>query len=176
MDFFSYSDVSLGVVPQNGIGIDKTSISLASAPTENGFTFVGWSDGAKTYPAGASYTLQSGGNPILFTAVWTKVVAPVTQTLPGAPTSLSVLSESHSTTASFYSPDALTSAFICKLANQHGQLVHTTGTTVALGNGQYSCAFDKLAARSRYTVSVESVNQVGFSTAISKALMTKAVK
>jgi hypothetical protein len=35
-----------------------------------GYIFAGWSDGTATYAAGGTYTLSSGGAPIVFTAQW----------------------------------------------------------------------------------------------------------
>ena len=36
----------------------------------SGYAFAGWNDGTTTYGAGATYTLSSGGSPIVFTAQW----------------------------------------------------------------------------------------------------------
>ena len=60
-------------MPRGGSGLDGTTITLGSNPfTYPGYTFAGWSDGTTTYSAGATYTLSSGGAPIVFTAQWTE--------------------------------------------------------------------------------------------------------
>ncbi len=72
-DDYSYAaNGGSGTAPASGSGLDGTSITLAANPfTYPGHTFTGWSDGTSTYGAGATYTLSSGGTPIVFTAQWT---------------------------------------------------------------------------------------------------------
>jgi uncharacterized repeat protein (TIGR02543 family) len=73
-DGYSYAaGGGTGTAPASGSGLDDTTITLAANPFANpGYIFSGWSDGTTTYPAGATYTLGSGGSPIVFTAQWTK--------------------------------------------------------------------------------------------------------
>lgn len=47
------------------------SYTLPAAPNRSGHVFTGWSDGTKTYAAGATYTF-SGSQDITFTAQWSK--------------------------------------------------------------------------------------------------------
>ena len=46
-----------------------TEITLPEAPTKNGYTFKGWSDGTTTYAASAKVTINAD---VTFTAVWEK--------------------------------------------------------------------------------------------------------
>jgi uncharacterized repeat protein (TIGR02543 family) len=48
-------------------------VASAAGITRSGYTFTGWSDGAATYHAGATYTVRSGG--VTFTAQW-KLASP----------------------------------------------------------------------------------------------------
>ena len=71
-DAYSYAAKGgRGTVPASGSGLDGTTITLANTLSDPGYTFAGWSDGMATYAAGATYRLSSGGNPIVFTALWT---------------------------------------------------------------------------------------------------------
>ena len=55
--------------PSNLTGVEAgTTITLADAPTKDGFDFDGWSDGTTTYDAGDEYTVNSH---VTFTAQWT---------------------------------------------------------------------------------------------------------
>ena len=59
--------------PENVTGIEAGGkITLANAPTKDGFDFDGWNDGNNTYDAGDEYTVN--GN-VTFTAQWTEVVS-----------------------------------------------------------------------------------------------------
>ena len=59
--------------PENVTGIEAgEEITLADAPTKDGFDFDGWNDGNSTYDAGDEYTVN--GN-VTFTAQWTEVVS-----------------------------------------------------------------------------------------------------
>ena len=59
--------------PENVTGIEAgEEITLANAPTKDGFDFDGWNDGNNTYDAGDEYTVN--GN-VTFTAQWTEVVS-----------------------------------------------------------------------------------------------------
>ena len=75
-DAYSYDSAGGTTAPAGGSGPNGSSITLAAAPTKSGFTFAGWNDGTTTYSAGASYTLNSNGAAILFTAQWTAKVSP----------------------------------------------------------------------------------------------------
>ena len=72
-DAYSYAaNGASGAVPASGSGLDCTTIALAANTlSDPGYSFTGWSDGTATYAAGATYTLSSVGNPIVFTAQWT---------------------------------------------------------------------------------------------------------
>ncbi len=59
--------------PENVTGIEAgEEITLANAPTKDGFDFDGWNDGNNTYDAGDEYTVNSN---VTFTAQWTEVVS-----------------------------------------------------------------------------------------------------
>jgi uncharacterized repeat protein (TIGR02543 family) len=75
-DAYSYNTAGGSAAPAGGSGPDGSTITLAAAPTKAGFTFGGWNDGTATYGAGASYTLNSNGAAIIFTAQWTAVKSP----------------------------------------------------------------------------------------------------
>ncbi len=45
----------------------SASINLPTAPTKDGYTFMGWSSGNSTYPAGTTVTIDADTN---FTAMW----------------------------------------------------------------------------------------------------------
>ena len=68
----SYSTGSgFGVAPVDNVGrIPGSTFAVASDATVNrqGFTFTGWSDGSRTYAAGATYTVASSN--ITLTAQW----------------------------------------------------------------------------------------------------------
>ena len=70
-DAYSYNTAGGSTAPAGGSGLDGTTITLAPAPTKAGYTFTGWSDGTTVYAAGATYTLNSDGSAIVFTAQWT---------------------------------------------------------------------------------------------------------
>ncbi len=70
-DTYSYNTAGGSTAPAGGSGSNGSSITLAGAPTKSDFTFAGWNDGTTTYGAGTSYTLNSNGAAILFTAQWT---------------------------------------------------------------------------------------------------------
>ena len=70
-DDYSFNTGGGTPTPGAGSGIDGTTVTLPGAPTRAGYTFAGWSSGATTYSAGATYTLSSGGTAIVFTAQWT---------------------------------------------------------------------------------------------------------
>ena len=69
-DDYSFSSAGGAPTPTSGSGLDGTTITLPSAPTQAGYTFAGWNDGATSYGAGATYTLSSAGSPVVFTAEW----------------------------------------------------------------------------------------------------------
>ena len=79
-DAYSYvPGTGTGSAPASGSGLDGTAVTLAANTfTDPGHTFAGWSDGSVTYAAGTSYTLASGGTPIVLTAQWTPIVYTVT--------------------------------------------------------------------------------------------------
>jgi len=54
--------------PSSGTALHGETITVASAPTRNGFTFAGWNDGAATRNAGSTVTLTSN---LVFVAQWT---------------------------------------------------------------------------------------------------------
>jgi len=64
-----------GTVPTQASEPSGARFRVASAAgiTRSGYTFTGWSDGAATYHAGATYTVRSGG--VTFTAQW-KLASP----------------------------------------------------------------------------------------------------
>lgn len=53
--------------PANKSVAEGTSITLADAPSRDGYTFDGWNNGTDTYDAGDSYTVNSD---VTFTAQW----------------------------------------------------------------------------------------------------------
>ena len=69
-DDYSFNAAGGAPTPASGSGLDGTTITLPGAPTLSGYAFAGWNDGTTTYGAGATYTLSSGGSPIVFTAQW----------------------------------------------------------------------------------------------------------
>ena len=69
-DNYSFSAAGGTPTPASGSGLNGTTITLPTAPTRAGYTFTGWNTGTTTYGAGATYTLSSGGNAIVFTAQW----------------------------------------------------------------------------------------------------------
>jgi uncharacterized repeat protein (TIGR02543 family) len=69
-DAYSFNAMGGAPTPTSGSGLDGTTITLPSAPTQPGYTLSGWSNGTTTYSAGATYTLSSGGSAIVFTAKW----------------------------------------------------------------------------------------------------------
>ena len=69
-DDYSFNAAGGAPTPNSGSGLDGTTITLPGAPTQAGYAFGGWNDGTNTYGAGATYTLSSGGSPIVFTAQW----------------------------------------------------------------------------------------------------------
>ena len=69
-DGYSFNAAGGAPTPNSGSGLDGTTITLPGAPTLAGYAFSGWNDGTTTYSAGATYTLSSGGSPIVFTAQW----------------------------------------------------------------------------------------------------------
>ena len=69
-DEYSFNAAGGAPSPSSGSGLDGTPVTLPGAPTQAGYTFSGWNDGTTTYSAGATYTLSSGGTPIVFTAEW----------------------------------------------------------------------------------------------------------
>ncbi len=69
-DDYSFNAAGGAPTPASGSGLDGTTITLPGAPTQAGYAFAGWNDGTTTYGAGATYTLSSGGTPIVFTAQW----------------------------------------------------------------------------------------------------------
>ena len=74
-DAYSYAPgTGSGSAPAVGSGLDGTAVTLAANTfSDPGHTFVGWSDGSVTYAAGATYTLASGGTPIVLTAQWAPI-------------------------------------------------------------------------------------------------------
>ncbi len=99
-DAYSFNAAGGAPTPSSGSGLDGTAMTLPSAPTRAGYTFAGWNNGTSTYAAGASYTLSSGGTPIVFTAQWTAngpVAEATTTGLSLAKTSLSYGAESTET-------------------------------------------------------------------------------
>jgi hypothetical protein len=177
MDYFSYSDASLGVVPQNGIGIDNTPITLAAAPVRSGYTFSGWNDGTTTYPGGAKYVLTSAGNPILFSAIWvpatlTTSTVTATVTSPAAPQLTSFVGTKHGLIATFSSSDQTATSFLCRVSNGHDVFVRTATMTPAVGQSSYVCSFGGLEAPHRYRVWVTALNQNGSSAFASTTAVT----
>jgi uncharacterized repeat protein (TIGR02543 family) len=170
MDYFSYSDPSVGVVPQNGIGIDNTPITLGIAPVRSGYTFGGWYDGTKTYAAGSKYVLASAGNPILFTAVWTLNATP---TPPAAPHIISFVGTKHGLVATFSPTDKLATSFLCRISNGHNVFVRASTMNQATGKTTYVCAFGALYAPRRYRVWVTALNQYGSSPFTSTTAVTR---
>jgi uncharacterized repeat protein (TIGR02543 family) len=79
-DAYSYAPgAGSGSAPAPGSGPDGTAVTLAANTfSDPGYTFAGWSDGSLTYAAGTSYTLASGGAPIVLTAQWAPIVYTVT--------------------------------------------------------------------------------------------------
>ena len=73
-DDYSYTaNGGTGTAPASGTGPDGTTITLAADTfSYPGYIFAGWSDGTATYAAGGTYTLSSGGTPIVFTAQWSE--------------------------------------------------------------------------------------------------------
>ena len=72
---YTYSlNGAAGTVPTGGSADAGSVITLANAPSRSGFIFNGWSDGSKTYAAGATYTLPASGS-VTFTAQWTAKTA-----------------------------------------------------------------------------------------------------
>ena len=69
-DGYSFNAAGGAPTPASASGLDGTTITLPGAPTLSGYAFAGWNDGTTTYGAGATYTLSSGGSPIVFTAQW----------------------------------------------------------------------------------------------------------
>ncbi|HXN60990.1 MAG TPA: InlB B-repeat-containing protein, partial [Acidimicrobiales bacterium] len=69
-DDYSFNAAGGAPTPASASGLDGTTITLPGAPTLSGYAFAGWNDGTTTYGAGATYTLSSGGSPIVFTAQW----------------------------------------------------------------------------------------------------------
>ena len=71
-DDYSYTaNGGTGTAPASGSGPDGTTITLAANTfSYPGYVFARWSDGTATYAAGGTYTLSSGGAPIVFTAQW----------------------------------------------------------------------------------------------------------
>jgi hypothetical protein len=160
MDYFSYSDPSLLVVPQNGIGIDNTPITLAVAPVRSGYTFTGWNDGTKTYAAGTKYVLASAGNPILFTAVWTLNTKP---SVPATPQIISFVGTKHGLVTTFSPTDKLATSFLCRISNGHNVFVRASTMNQSPSQTSYVCAFGSLYAPRRYRVWVTALNQYGSS-------------
>ncbi|MFZ1063832.1 MAG: InlB B-repeat-containing protein [Acidimicrobiales bacterium] len=76
-DHYSYSygaETSATSLPSSGVGPNGTGITVgATLAAPAGYTFAGWSDGTTVYQPGASYTLDSGGSAITFTAQWNAV-------------------------------------------------------------------------------------------------------
>ncbi len=74
-DAYSYAPgTGSGSAPAAGSGLDGTTVTLAANTfSDPGHTFAGWSDGSVTYAAGATYTLASGGTPIVLTAQWAPI-------------------------------------------------------------------------------------------------------
>jgi uncharacterized repeat protein (TIGR02543 family) len=173
MDYFSYSDPSLGVVPQNGIGIDNTPITLAAAPARSGYTFAGWSDGTNTYAAGSSYTLQSAGNAITLTAEWAPIVTTTPPTAPAAPTLTSLVGTKNGLVATFSPSDQTATSYVCKVSNGKDVFVRTATMTQTAGQSSYVCSFTALNAAQRYRVWVTAVNQYGSSTFASTTAVTQ---
>ena len=59
--------------PENVTGLEAgDEITLADAPTKDGFEFDGWNDGNTTYDEGDEYTVNSN---VTFTAQWTEIVS-----------------------------------------------------------------------------------------------------
>jgi hypothetical protein len=170
MDYFSYSDPSVGVVPQNGIGIDNTPITLAVAPVRSGYSFAGWNDGTKTYAAGAKYVLSSNGNPILFTAVWTSSTKP---TPPAAPTITSFVGTKHGLVTTFSPTDKLATSFLCRISNGHNVFIRASTMNQSSSQTSYVCAFGTLYAPRRYRVWVTALNQYGSSPFASTTAVTR---
>ena len=50
------------------VRVEPGDVTLLDAPTRSGYSFVGWSDGQNTYPAGSTYSV--GNDAVTFTAVW----------------------------------------------------------------------------------------------------------
>jgi hypothetical protein len=178
MDYFSYSDPSIGVVPQNGIGIDNTPITLAAAPVRSGYTFSGWNDGATTYPAGATYTLASKGNPILLSATWvpaasTTSTVTVSATSPEAPQLTSFVGTKNGLVATFSPSDQTATSFLCRISNGHNVFVRTTTLNQSSGQNSYECSFSALNAAWRYRVWVTALNQYGSSPFASTTAVTR---
>jgi uncharacterized repeat protein (TIGR02543 family) len=73
-DDYSYTaNGGTGSAPASGSGPDGTTVTLAANTfSYPGYVFAGWSDGTASYGAGGTYTLSSGGAPIVFTAQWTE--------------------------------------------------------------------------------------------------------
>ena len=69
-DAYSFNAAGGAPTPAAASGLDGTTITLPAAPMLSGYAFGGWSDGTTTNGAGGTYTLSSGGTPIVFTAQW----------------------------------------------------------------------------------------------------------
>jgi uncharacterized repeat protein (TIGR02543 family) len=79
---------------QNAVQFGNT-FTVASAATQAGKTFTGWSDGTNTYGGGSTYTM--GGSAVTLTATWANQLYAVTYSLNGgsgaaAPTQISLSS------------------------------------------------------------------------------------
>lgn len=59
--------------------VNGQTFTLPAAPTRDGYTFSGWSDGTSTYTAGANYTINA--KDVTFTALWEMIPPSVTYTL-----------------------------------------------------------------------------------------------
>ena len=87
-DAYSFNAAGGAPTPAAGSGLNGTTITLPTAPTLAGYAFAGWNDGTTTYGAGATYTLSSGGNAIVFTAQWTGIAEKTTTGLSLLKTSI----------------------------------------------------------------------------------------
>ena len=57
-----------GTAPSQDPVYGDAAITVAAAPSRDGYTFTGWSDGTNTYQAGASYTMNNAN--VVFKAQW----------------------------------------------------------------------------------------------------------
>ena len=103
-----------GSVPASGKYEPGRSVQIPTAPTREGFTFTGWSDGTSTYQPGQSFTMPAAN--VTLTAQWA----------PKAPTPLTLITDSAAAAPKTY--DGTTAAAVTGLTfqNEAGAAVNLT--------------------------------------------------